>query len=333
MFLRKQLAMYEARKVKPKRATNAIRIAMTWLSRLFDWKNALIVVKPATLIRWHRYLFKLFWKLKSQGGRPTISEELQLIIRQMHRDNPTWGEERIANELELKLSIKVSPRTVGKYLPSDDDNGKPGKLRTKSQRWKTFIHNHLKETIACDFFTVFTWNFKILYVFVVMELESRKILHQNVTAHPTAQWTIQQFREAIPSDHNYRFIIHDRDSIFSAQVDKSLKKMGVRALKTPVRSPTANAFCERLIGSARRECMDNIIPLSERHVYRTMKEWSGHYNSGRPHMALGPGIPEPPDSLPVALLEHRHKLPSDAVFAVKSVLGGLHHEYELKKAA
>ena len=117
-------------------------------------------------------------------------------------------------------------------------------------------------------------------------------------------------------------------SIFSTQVDKSLKKMGVRALKTPVRSPTANAFCERLIGSARRECMDNIIPLSERHVYRTMKEWSGHYNSGRPHMSLGPGVPEVPESLPVPLQEHRH----DAVLVVKSVLGGLHYEYELKKA-
>ena len=233
----------------------------------------------------------------------------------------------------MKLGIKVSPRTVAKYLPTDGKGNTPGKLRDKSQRWKTFIHNHLKDTIACDFFTVFTCNFKILYVFVVMELESRKIIRQNVTTHPTEQWVIQQFREAIPSDHNYRFIIHDRDSIFSTQVDKSLKKMGVRALKTPVRSPTANAFCERLIGSARRECMDNIIPLSERHVYRTMKEWSGHYNSGRPHMSLGPGIPDAPELLPVPLQEHRHKSPSDVVLAVKSVLGGLHHEYELKKAA
>ena len=155
------------------------------------------------------------------------------------------GEERIANELKLKLTIRVSPRTVGKYLRKD------GPVRTPDpkQRWLTFVRNHSKVIVACDFFVVITAAFRTLYVFVVMEIGSRQILHQNVTAHPTAEWTLQQLREALPGDHSYRFVIHDRDSIFSADVDKSLANLGVRVLRTPVRAPKANAVCERLGGT------------------------------------------------------------------------------------
>jgi hypothetical protein len=180
----------------------------------------------------------------------------------MTADNVSWGEERIANELKLKLGIRVSPRTVGKYLR----DGRPTRTPDPKQRWLTFIHNHAKVIVACDFFVVVTASFRTLYVFVIMELETRPTLHQNLTARPTAEWTLQQFREALADEHAYRFVIHDRDSIFSKDLDRGVKAMGVRVLRTPVPAPKANAVCERLGGSLRRECLDFLIPLTERHL-------------------------------------------------------------------
>ena len=163
--------------------------------------------------------------------------------------------------------------------------------------------------VACDFCVVVTATFRLLYVFVVIEHATRRILHANLTAHPSAQWTLQQLREAIPVDHGYRFLIHDRDSIFSQQLDQQVRHLGLRILRTPARSPQANALCERLVGTLRRECVDFMIPLTENHLRRILKEWVQHYNRGRLHVALGPGIPQPPLSLPVPLQEHRHRLP------------------------
>jgi transposase InsO family protein len=144
--------------------------------------------------------------------------------------------------------------------------------------------------VACDFCVAITATFRILYVFVIVEHASRRLIHVNVTSHPTAQWTFQQFREAIPVDHEYRFLIHDRDSIFSKQVDLGIRRMGLRVIKTPVRTPVANAICERVIGTTRRECWDFVIPLNERHLHGILKEWIDHYNEGRPHMSLGPAV-------------------------------------------
>jgi putative transposase len=186
--------------------------------------------------------------------------------------------------------------------------------------------------VACDFFVVVTAAFRILYVFVILELETRRILHQNVTAHPTAEWTLQQFREALPGDHGYRFVIHDRDSIFSTDLDQGVKDLGVRVLRTPVRAPTANSVCERFGGTLRRECLDYLIPINERHLKLTIKEWALHYNRGRPHSSLGPGYPEPnQDTVPAS--DHRHKLPAGYRVVKTPVLGGLHHEYRLVKEA
>jgi putative transposase len=164
-----------------------------------------------------------------------------------------------------------------------------------------------------------------------MEHATRRILHCNVTTHPTAQWTLQQLRDAMPADHNYRFLIHDRDAIFSQELDQSIRHLGLRILKTPVRSPQANAACERLLGTLRRECLDYLIPLSEHHVCRILKQWVPHYNVGRPDMALGPGIPQPSASLPVPLQAHRHRLPPHVRVIAQSILGGLHHEYRLEE--
>ena len=327
LFFRKQLALFQERNMKPRRAHDPTRLIMVILGRMFSWRNALANVKPDTFLRWHRKGFRLLWRWKSRPvGRPRIPKDLRRLIREMAAENQTWGEERIANELNLKLTIQVSPRTVGKYLH------RPMRTPDPKQRWLTFVRNHAKVMVACDFFVVITATFRTLYVFVVIEIGSRRILHQNVTAHPTAEWTLQQFREALPGDHPYRFLIHDRDSIFAKEVDQGLANLGVRVLRTPVQAPKANAVCERLGGSLRRECLDFLIPFNERHLKMTIRDWAIHYNRGRPHSALGPGLPEPPsDQVPPN--EHRHRLPVGYRVVKRSVLGGLHHEYGLAKEA
>ncbi len=324
LFLRKQLAFYQERKVVPRRFDNVSRYILVLLSHGFAWKDALVNVTPKTFIGWHRAGFRLFWRWKSRPGRPRIPPELRALIRAMARDNPGWGEERIANELLLKLGIQVSPRTVRKYMPKRPQGQPRG-----DQRWSTFVANHAKAIVACDFLTVVTATFKCLYVFVIIELGTRKLLHIHVTDHPTAAWTQQQLREAIPSDHGYRFLIHDRDCIFSSQLDQSIAHMGLRVLRTPYRSPKANSLCERVIGTLRRECLDFLIPLTENHLRIVLKNWITHYNQGRPHSSIGPGIPDPPAGLPVTLQEHRHRIPDHLKVVGHPVLGGLHHEYEL----
>ena len=194
------------------------------------------------------------------------------------------------------------------------------------------MHNHAQAIVACDFFVVFTARFRILYVFVIMELGRRQILHHNVTAHPSAEWTLQQFREALTEEHSYRFLIHDRDSIFSKDLDKAVSAMGVRILKTPVRAPKANAVCERLVGTIRRECLDFLIPFGERHLKQVLTTWATHYNQARVHTSLGPGVPDPIRPSP-PMSGHRHRLPAGHVLRSKAVLGGLHHEYWLEKVA
>jgi transposase InsO family protein len=327
----KQLAFYQEREIRPRRLTDAARSSLALWSRLFDWTNALVIVKPETLILWHRRGFKLFWRWKSRAGRPRLREDIHKLIVQMVRENPTWGEERVADELALKLGVFVSPRTVRAYWPPNTNHRGP--MRTSSQRWSTFVRNHAKAIVASDFLVSVTAGFRVLYGFVAMEIGSRRILHFNVTQHPTSAWTLQQFREAIPGDHRYRFLIHDRDSIFSAGLDKALSNFGLKVLRTPVQSPKANAYCERLIGTIRRECLDHMIPLSEKHLRKILREWVAHYNRGRPHASLGHGIPESVQKPVVRLRKHRHELPAACRIRVKDVLAGLHHEYSLESEA
>jgi transposase InsO family protein len=245
LFLRKQLALFQERKAKPRRADDSTRWVMATLSRLFPWRAALVNVEPNTLTRWHRKGFRLFWRWRSKPtGRPCLPKPLRQLIREMATGNPTWGQERIANELKLELGIRVSPRTVEKYLRDD-----PARTPDPKQRWLTFVHNHAKVIVACDFFVVVTATFRTLYVFVIIELATRRILHHNVTADPTSEWTLQQFREALADDHPYRFVIHHRDSIFSKRLDQAVTDLGVRVLRTPVRAPMANSVCERFGGN------------------------------------------------------------------------------------
>jgi putative transposase len=329
IFLCKQLALYLEREVKPRRATDATRLSMVLFSRLFAWQNALVNVKPETFLGWHRKGFHLLWRWKSRPrGRPRLPEEIQELIRRMARENLTWGEERIAAELLLKLHIRVSPRTVRRYMPLDTGPGK----RVPSQRWMTFVRNHAQAILACDFFIVVTASFRVLYVFVLMEIGTRRIAHFNVTAHPTAAWTLQQFREVMMDEQSYRFVLHDRDSIYSAELDSALKAMSLRILKTPFQAPQANAFCERVIGTIRRECLDFLIPMNERHLRGLLRGWVTHYNRGRPHSSLGPGIPDPGSSYQ-QVEPCGHHIPMDRQVVAKAILGGLHHEYRLERRA
>ena len=308
--------------------TPADRFVFSKLARWFDWRSALMIVKPATLIGWHRNAFRLFWRWKSRPvGSPRVTVEVRNLIRRLATENPTWGEKRIADELLLKLQIQLSARTVAKYCKQ-----RPRPRGSRDQRWSSFLKNHANAIVACDFFTVVTACFRVLYVFVALEIGSRRVIHFNATGHPTAEWTLQQLREALPGDREYKFLLHDRHKSFYVGLDEEVANWSIEVLKSPAHTPTANAFCERFIGTIRRECLDHVIPLSACHLKRTLREWLEHYNTGRPHQSLGPGIPD----------QGKQKLPTNnrtrtiskaRQIIAKSILGGLHHEYGWADAA
>jgi transposase InsO family protein len=217
---------------------------------------------------------------------------------------------------------------VRKYLPKG--TGRRG--RGRDQSWSAFVRNHARAIVACDFVVSTTASFRTIYTLVVMEIGSRRILHVKSTAHPTAAWTTQQLREVFVPEHPWRYLLHDRDAIFSTSLDETARSFGLAILKSPPRCPKANAFCERLIGTLRRECLDWIIPLGEGHLRSVVREWAAHYNRGRPHSALR-SVPEPMPGIPAEPQAHRHRLPPRQLVTAKSVLGGLHHEYSLDHAA
>ena len=187
--------------------------------------------------------------MRSRPGRPPIPPELQALLRRIANENPSWGQERIANELLLKIGIRVSPRTVNKYLPRRPRGRPIGDLR-----WSAFLRLHAQGIIACDFFVAVTATFRLLYVFVVIEHRSRRLIHYNVTAHPSAAWTLQQLREVVGYGDQYRFLIHDRDCIFASRLDESIRALGIRVLKSAPRTPTyvAGSWHSELAGHHER---------------------------------------------------------------------------------
>jgi putative transposase len=193
------------------------------------------------------------------------------------------------------------------------------------------VRNHADAVLACDFFVTITAMFRTLYVFVVLDVGTRRIVHWNATEHPTAEWTVQQFRAVVPGDQPQRFLIHDRDSIYSSAVDGAVRAMGLKVLRTPVHCPQANAFCERLIATIRRECLDWVILLNDRHLRAVLREWVAHYNQGRLHASLGPGIPDRPPGTPAR--QNGHRIPDGHRVMVAPILAGLHHEYRLERLA
>ena len=210
LVLRKQIASFVERGIKPRRVDYATRVSLALFTRLFDWRDAVLNVRPATISRWHRLGWRIFWRMKCRAGRPPIPTELRQLIRRIATENPLWGRERIANELMVKLGIRVSPRTVAKYMPK-----RPPGMPRGDQRWSTFLRNHAKAILACDFFVAVTATSKMLYVFVVIEHATRRLLHVNVTTNPSSKWTLQQLREVVGDAQAHAYLIHDRDSIYS----------------------------------------------------------------------------------------------------------------------
>lgn len=306
--LRHQLTVLK-RSVKRAKIHDSDRVFWILMKKmLVEWREALHFVKPETVVRWHRKGFRYYWgrKSRSNPGRPPISTAIIHLIRRMSIENVTWGAPMIASELAL-LGHVVADSTVAKYMV---------KVRTPdpSQRWTTFIRNHMDVTAACDFFVVPTATFKVLYVFVVLSHARRRILHVNVTDHPTAAWTARQILEAFPDDVP-RLLLHDRDGIYGWEFDRMMKVLKIRQILSAPRSPWQNAFAERVIGSIRRECTDHIIPFGQRHLLRTLSEYAEYYNKSRPHQSLDRNAPIPRNVEAVGDL------------LASPVLGGLHHRY------
>ena len=262
LALRHQLGVLH-RSVKKPKLTPFDRLLWAWLCGVWaDWRSALIVVKPATVIAWHRKGFRLFWTWKvrhGQTGRPSVPKDVRELIRLMSRANPTWGAPRIHGEL-LKLGMNIGETSVSKYMVR---HRKP-----PSQTWRTFLENHVKNLVSVDFFTVPTVRFQVLYVFLVLAHDRRRILHFGVTAHPTAEWTAQQLREAFPWATAPRYLLRDRDRIFGDAFSKQVQDMAIQEVLSAPRSPWQRAYVERVIGTIRRECLDHVIVFNEASLYR-----------------------------------------------------------------
>jgi putative transposase len=311
LALRQQLAVLNRTAPRPLLQTRD-RCFWAVLSWLFTgWPSWLVIVQPATVVRWHQKGFRLFWRWKSSArrGRPPADREIRDLIRRMNRENATWGAPRITSELRL-LGCTVAESTVAKYMHRP--------RRPPSQTWRTFLTNHVGSLASVDFFTVPTITFQILFVFVVLRHDRRRVVHVNVTAHPTAVWVAQQLREAFPFDEAPRYLIRDRDSIYGEEVRRTIRNLGIEEVVTAPRSPWQNPFVERLIGSIRRECLDHVIVLNARHLRRILSAYLDYYNTCRPHLSLERNSPAP-----------RQVEPSDRghVVAVPQV-GGLHHRYQ-----
>jgi transposase InsO family protein len=284
--------------------------------RWSDWRSALVIVKPETVIGWHRKGFRLFWTWKvhkGRIGRPSVSIEVRDLIRKISRENSLWGAPRIHGEL-LKLGIDVGETSVSKYMVRH--------RRPPSQTWRTFLENHIKSLVSVDFFTVPTIRFQILYVFLVLAHERRRVVHFNVTTHPTAEWAAQQLREAFPWDAAPRYLLRDRDRIFGQDFVDQVQAMGIKQILSAPRSPWQRAYVERFIGTIRRECLDHVIVFNERSLYRHLQSFLDYYHRSRTHLGLQKDAPEP------RLIQSAEL---GQVISIPEV-GGLHHRYERRAA-
>jgi transposase InsO family protein len=277
--------------------------------------DALMFVKPATLIHWHYLGFKLFWRWRSKY-KPwrKVGPELRELIWRMCRDNPTWGCHRIAGELKM-LGFKVSDTTVYRYMPR--------RLGCPSPGWRAFILNHMKETAAVDFLVVFTVTFQLLYAMVVISHSRRRIIHFGVTEFPTQEWASDQMRQAFLRYPKPKFLVRDRDSIYGSKFRGCLKEMKIKELVTMRHSPRQNIYAERVIGSIKRECLDHVIIMNARHLRRLLDSYLHYYNYSRTHLSLGYDCP----------VHRQIERPSKGkkIVAVPQVTG-LHHRYERRAA-
>ena len=311
LALRQQLAVLR-RQAKRPQLRQRDRIFWVWLRRFWaGWRSALVLVQPDTVVGWHRQGFKLYWRWKSRKtGRPQIDPEMRSLIRRMSMENPLWGTPRVQAELRL-LGFDVAESTVAKYMVKR----RPG---PPSQSWRSFLKNHRDCTAACDFFVVPTITFRLLFCFVILGHGRRRILHFNVTEHPSARWTAQQMVEAFPADGTEpRYLLRDRDSIYGSFFKQRVKNMGIKEVLIAPRSPWQNPYCERVIGSIRRECTNHVIVMNAVHLRKILSEYKDYYNGVRPHCSLDG---DAPTGRPV------ESATRGTVVAIPQV-GGLHHRY------
>src|SRR6267378_2143540 len=317
LALRHQIGVLHRSAGKRPKLTAGDRLLWICLSRLWrDWRSALAIVKPETVVAWHRAAFRLFWTWKvlcGKPGRPVISSEVRDLIRKMCRENPGWGAPRIHGEL-LKLGIDIGQSSVSKYMVRC--------RKPPSQTWRAFLENHAQQLVSIDFFTVPTIRFQVLYVFLVLAHDRRRILHFNVTAHPTADWTGQQLRDAFPFAQLPRYLLRDHDAIFGGDFREHVRDMGICEVLSAPRSPWQRGYIERVIGSVRRECLDHMIVLHETSLRRTLTSYFDYYHRWRTHLSLGKDAPEPRAIHP----------PEMGSVVALPLVGGLHHRYERRAA-
>jgi len=302
------------RSVKRPRCTATDRALLVLLtSRLPAWRHALLIVQPETVLRWHRDLFRRVWRHRSQSTapahRPPLAPETVALIRHMAAANRLWGAERIRGEL-LKLDIRVAKRTIQKYM-------RASRPPHSGQTWATFLHHHGHDIWAADFLPVTDLLFRPLYAFFVIELASRRVVHVGVTRHPTDAWVAQQLREATPFGEHPKHLITDNDSKFGSLFAQVCTATGIDHIRTAYRTPSMNAVCERFLGSVRRECLDHVLVLNERHLVRVLRDYVTYFNSDRPHQGLEQRIPEAPAGSTAGA----------GRICTTPVLGGLHHSY------
>ena len=312
-LLRQQLLVLRSGVARPA-LTPADRAVLVLLAgRVRALRQALLLVRPETLLGWHRAGFRALWQWKSRPGpgRPPLLDETIALIRRLAAENRLWGAERIRGELG-KLGVRVAKRTIQTYLPG------AAAPRPRGQAWATFLRNHAKEICACDFLPVTDLLFRPLFAFVVIELATGRVVHVGATRHPTDAWVAQQLREATPIDHRPRYLIRDNDGKYGPAFAGVAEASGIRMLRTPYRAPRANAVCERFLGSVQRECLDHVLLLGERHLARVLREYVAYYNRARPHQGLRQALPEPS----AAEIGSR----TGSIRAMP-VLGGLHHTY------
>jgi putative transposase len=320
-FLRQQLIVLNRQVVRPACKPRERVLLVMLTSGLRSWKQVLTIVQPDTLLRWHRDLYRWLWKCKSrrrkQLGRPPLSEETVRLIQCMARENRIWGANRIHGEL-LKLGLRAAKSTIQRYIKYVRDPG------SSQQRWRTFIHNHASEIWACDILQTYDLFFRTLFVFIIIELKKRRVMHFGVTRHPTDKWLAQQLREATPFGEGPRFLIRDNDRKYGSSFASVAIGTGIKVLHTPYRAPKANAICERFLGSLRRECLDHFILLSEWHTHRIVKKYIHYYNYARPHQGIGQQIP--------CRSMFVDKSAAEGKVVSIPVLGGLHHDYQRRAA-
>ncbi len=311
LALRQQLAMLR-QSVKRPRVRLADRVFWVLFAKYVSgWRALLYTLHPDTVVRWQRDRFRRYWSWKSRRrrpGRPPIGVELRRLIRTMQSANPLWGAPRIHGEL-LKLGIEISQATVSKYLAHP--------RKPPSQTWRTFLSNHARDIVAIDFFTVPTATFRLLYVLLVLEHDRRHIVHFNVTAHPTSAWIAQQLVEAFPFDTAPRYMVRDRDGKYGHRYWRRARSLGIEEVVIAPRSPWQSPYVERVIGSIRRECLDHVIVLNERHLRRIMRLYVDYYHTCRTHLSLNK---DPPDCRVIEPLD------AGKIVAFPH-LGGLHHRY------